>query len=137
MEIEQLRKELNHLLNNVIEHSQDFSNKRQIPSLEISVVLAKINKMQENLAVLRHLLQERENNQKTENKTKQEIASEITTEQLPKTEQIFEKENLIVEPNNEDASISDKMQQSSITKLVDAFNLNDRYLFANELMRDR
>ena len=48
MEIEQLRKELDHLLENVVDHSKDFTERRQIPSLEIGVVLAKINKMQDD-----------------------------------------------------------------------------------------
>lgn len=60
MEIERLRKELNELLENVVEHSQRYSESRPIPSLEISFVLSKINKMQERLTILKYLLEQQE-----------------------------------------------------------------------------
>ena len=60
MEIEQLRKELNHLIESVAERSQKYDGGKPIPSLEISVLLAKINKIQEHLVILGYLLQEEE-----------------------------------------------------------------------------
>ena len=48
MEIDEIRQELNDLLENVVDHSGRYTAERPIPSLEISFVLSKINKMQEN-----------------------------------------------------------------------------------------
>ncbi|PJA07946.1 MAG: hypothetical protein COX70_05130 [Flavobacteriales bacterium CG_4_10_14_0_2_um_filter_32_8] len=130
MEIEQLRKEINHLLENIVEHSNSYSENKSIPSLEISFVLAKVNKLHESLMVLKYLLEEQEK------KTKKSIAS--TTEPKP-VELIIEKEDTIIVEHNVVAikkqiiTVEDNLKQKSIKKLIDAFSLNDRYLFANEL----
>lgn len=130
MEIEQIRQELNHLLDSVVEHSENYSNKRQIPSLEIGVVLAKINKMQENLAVLRYLLRDKERQLNSEqNKSKKEEASPII-EQKREVEDVLTSD---ISVDTKDSTVVENLQQNSIHKLVDAFNLNDRYLYANEL----
>ncbi len=121
MEIEDIRKELNHLLNSVVDHSTKYSSERPIPSLEISFVLTKINKMQENLSVLKHLLTEHERASKRGTGTeKKALARETVAE---KTESI----------NVERSDPTDKLDQTPIPKLIDALTLNDRYLFANEL----
>lgn len=60
MEIGQLRKEINDLLENIVEHSSNYSNNRPIPSLEVSYVLKKVNRMQETLIILKHLLEQEE-----------------------------------------------------------------------------
>ncbi|PCJ24694.1 MAG: hypothetical protein COA97_09310 [Flavobacteriales bacterium] len=130
MEIEDIRKELNHLLNSVVDHSSKFSDERPIPSLEISFVLTKINKLQENLAILKHLLKEQEiaakRNQSIEKKD-----TEINID--PKEDQV------VIEsaPENNNAPIvatqGDTLKQGPIPKLIDALTLNDRYLYANEL----
>jgi len=150
MEIEQLRQELNDLLANVIDHSRNFSKGRQIPSLEIGAVLAKINKMQEKLVVWRYLVEVEEADKKAKNiQSKidkkhdeepviQEQPEIINTVETPiYTQEVEVEEELILEkpePNtNKNETVSDIMQHTPITKLVDAFNLNDRYLYANEL----
>jgi len=159
MEIEQLRKEINQLLENIVLHSQDFSDGRKIPSLEISVVLGKVNKMQERLIILKHLIDSEEKNKKT---IKIQVEPEVIIEETivsdtpekniePLKENIVIEEEVIDEPaaiveeetpltvtNTKEETISnntvaDQIQQSPIAKLVDAFTLNDRYLYANEL----
>ena len=160
MEREQLRKELNDLLDNVVEHSSNYSGNRQIPSLEISYVLTKINKMQETLIILKHLIKEEEKQLKKEKQQKRQLAQELEVKkveeekveldvqsevvveekQLQKdelpisevekvNESTIEKEDVIEQP----ATTITNMEQLPITKLVDAFSLNDRYLYANEL----
>lgn len=160
MEIEQLRKELNDLLDNVVEHSSNYSGNRQIPSLEISYVLTKINKMQETLIILKHLIKEEEKQIKKEKQQKRQLAQEAEIkkaeeekvelevqpevvvedtqpeiEELPTVEAedinepIITEEELVEQPT---ATLTN-MEQLPITKLVDAFSLNDRYLYANEL----
>ena len=130
MEIEQLRKELNHLLENVVNHSEQFSEGRSIPSLEINVVLAKINKMKENLIVLKYLLGEQEKKAKK--------MSSFTESVKPIEISSSKEEPLIVEDKitpvkKQPKTVEDNLKQQPIKKLIDAFSLNDRYLFANEL----
>ena len=158
MEIEQLRKEINELLENVVEHSNNYSGNRQIPSLEISFVLSKINKMQEALIILKHLLNEQELELKRQKKIapkeilieKKEEYTEptiVVQEQkieesiLPKKE-VVENQNHEIPPKTkaiEISTITEKpkakkdIEKLPISKIVDAFSLNDRYLYANEL----
>jgi hypothetical protein len=143
MEIEQLRKELNDLLENVVEHSNNYSGNRQIPSLEISYVLTKINKMQETLIVLKHLVKEEERLSKIKKKEQRAekaqpnptpIVEEV--QQANKTEEVVVEEPVNVveeEVTAPEAKPITNIEQLPISKLVDAFSLNDRYLFANEL----
>lgn len=126
MEIERIRKEINELLENVMEHSSRYSDERPIQSLEISFVLTKINKMQESFAILKHLLelQEKEAKQTKNKERKTTIVQE-------------EKEITVIESSKIDSEKSPvlevKNEQSSLPKLIDALTLNDRYLYANEL----
>jgi hypothetical protein len=136
MEIDEIRKELNHLLENILDHSSRYSDERPIPSLEISFVMAKINKMQENLAVLRHLLEEQELAAKNEKPTDQ-VVEERMEEPAPVEEEKIE-ESIPTEdeneaPQEESASQNSVEESSSSAKLTDLLTLNDRYLFANEL----
>jgi hypothetical protein len=156
MEIEQLRKELNELLEKVVEHSNNYLGKKQIPSLEISFLLAKINKMQEHLIILKHLLSEqeleiiRQEKLVAEGRAKQmpaiEIEHPIVNLKENEQEPILPKENIVAtqtieqpEIKTEEVATPEKpkakkdIEKLPIAKLVDAFSLNDRYLYANEL----
>jgi DNA repair exonuclease SbcCD ATPase subunit len=128
MEIEQIRKELNHLLNSVVDHSTKYSDERPIPSLEISFVLTKINKMKENLVVLNYLLKEKEKSSKRLNDSEREIAKTKQNEEQKNNTEI-EMSTSIQEKNNTAESIV----QIPVLKLADALTLNDRYLYANQL----
>lgn len=159
MEIAQLRQELNDLLENVVEHSQRYSGNCSIPSLEINHVLTKVNKMQETLIVLKHLIKAEEVQIKKEKQLKrkqQEDIAEIEVvestspiENIVKEEQeikvdepieiVVEEEKTLTEeaplkqPIEEPTKPITNIEQLPIAKLVDAFSLNDRYLYANEL----
>ncbi len=143
MEIERLRKELNELLENVVDHSQRYSENRPIPSLEISFVLSKINKMQEGLTILKYLLEQQELAHKSSSK-KQVVFKKMEDED----DDWGEEEGVIQpaiepEPVEENKTITEEqelqvkpvanIEQIPINKLVDALTLNDRYLYANEL----
>ncbi|MCO6500539.1 MAG: hypothetical protein J5I47_09210 [Vicingus serpentipes] len=128
MEIEQLRQELNHLLESIVERSDKLSGERKISPLEIDVVLSKVNKMQEKLVVLRYMLQ-------TEEAVKQ-VKNNEKIEQDPLTQEITEEE--VVKPTTvlkkpEQPSVVNQLEKKTTRKLADSFNLNDRYLYANEL----
>jgi hypothetical protein len=138
MEIEQLRKEINELLENVVEHSNSYSGNRQIPSLEISFVLTKINKMQELLIILKHLLKENERNIKQQKKIEKEgrsiIQEEVVMEIVPEKEELIQPTIADVEVTQEKVTPAVKdFERHPIPKLIDALSLNDRYLYANEL----
>lgn len=156
MEIDRLRKELNELLDNLADHSERYSGNRPIPSLEISFVLSKVNKMQEKLVVLRHLLEEQENSSK-HNKPKlilpkmdeddeegfgieeEKISPEVAVGQDEKIEDeieaTIESEGTDVVAPNEQETKTPNIEQLPISKIIDAITLNDRYLYANELFQ--
>jgi hypothetical protein len=159
MEIQQLRKEFNQLLEKINQHSERFTDKEYVPSLEASVILSKINKLQEIAAVLKFAIElnEDEAGQKRRNynqeqrelkaeemiveapqvKTEEEQivlideAIEMEEEALAVAEEL--KVDVKVEKKDSSSSVSDKFSQTPISSLKDAFSLNDRYLFANEL----
>ena len=158
MEIQQLRKEFNQLLDKINQHSERFTDKDHFPSLEASVMLSKINKLQELAAVLKYAIElnEDEAGQKRRNynQAQRELKVEDPTIEEPQGETgeepivliddeiEIEEEVLVVVKEKEiekepkmdsSSSVSDKFSQTPITSLKDAFSLNDRYLFANEL----
>jgi len=167
MEIQQLRKEFNQLLDKITQQSERFTGEAHLPSLEVSVMMSKINKLQEVTAVLKYATENMEDaaNQKRRSYDAQlnedrieasnqienvevEIIEEVTLiksndQQIEKTEELeVEKENQVQEEQSEETteqvgvetnSVGDKFLQTPISSLQDAFSLNDRYLFANEL----
>ena len=158
MEIEQLQQEINQLLERFNAYAVNFSEKQQISLLEVEDVLGKINALQEQLIVLRYLV-----NHKTKNKQQVIDATEIVANPIveepeievaiveqveelvkPITEVVIEETETVVvneiveekkEAINENqlGSVAEQIQQTPIVRLADAFSLNDRYLYANEL----
>lgn len=160
MEIQQLRKEFNQLLDKINQHSERFTDADHFPSLEASVMLSKINKLQELTAVLKFAIELNEEEAGKKRRDFQQAQRELKTEEIveeivdaPEEKQIelidevieIEEEVLaVVEEIKNDveveeeqqelkSSVSDKFFQTPIASLKDAFSLNDRYLFANEL----
>lgn len=163
MEIEQLRKEFNQLLVKINNHSERFTDEDHLPSLEVSVMISKINKLQEVAAVLKYAtenMEDRANQQRRnydaqlnverleaaqkdaidlnkETEKKEDFVEVVATEENI----IVQEEILIEEPvesthevqNETNSSVGDKFLKTPIASLKDAFSLNDRYLFANEL----
>ena len=125
MEIEHIRKELNELLENIQEHSNRYSDERPIPSLDISFIQKKINRLQEKMAVLKHLIERKEN------EFKQRKIPELETT----VSAIESQEEIMIEEDEEkiEAPQLSTTKSPPIAKLVDALTLNDRYLYANEL----
>lgn len=154
MEIEQLRKEFNQVLANIAEHSERFTGTDHVPALEVSVMMSKINKLQEIAAILKFKIQTGEENRRPSNKIEP-----ITFIQKPANhvvDVVFENETIIEEKIEvvaetikiipeitvettpilkEKSSLSDNYLHTPISSLKDAFSLNDRYLFANELFK--
>jgi DNA mismatch repair ATPase MutS len=160
MEIQQLRKEFNQLLDKINQHSERFTDEDHFPSLEASVMLSKINKLQELAAVLKFAIelneeeagQKRRNYQQAQRELKteaviEEIVEATEEEQIILIDEVIEieeevlavveeiKNDVEVEEEQQElkSSVSDKFSQTPISSLKDAFSLNDRYLFANEL----
>lgn len=144
MSIQKIRKELNELLESVVAHSESFPEDRPIPSLEISVVLAKITKMQENLAVLKFLLSNQEKELSTAKKTPKilnETPINITNinevANTPETVPSYSNTNFDVKEQvkikTQPEEIAQKLKKHTLKNLKEAFSLNDRYLYANEL----
>jgi len=130
-----MRKELTQLLDNILEHSNRYTEERAIPSLEIGAVLTKISRLQEGMSVLRYLLEEREKLAKQNPYgLKKDFDVKITVDQEEMPEAIITKEE--IEPLAQQKEMDSEVisfEQPSIAKLTDALTLNDRYLYANEL----
>lgn len=162
MEIEQLRKEFNQVLANIAEHFEHFTEYDHVPALEISVLMSKINKLQEIAAILKYKIQlneeQRGSSPKFENNVitaetgveKIEVIEEIIPQPTIEVAPVIEEkiatpvvEEIIIETpkaaaketENKKTSVSDKFLHTPIASLKDAFSLNDRYLFANELFK--
>ena len=166
MEVKKIRQELNELIKNIVEHSESFPANRPIPSLEVSAVISKVNKMQERLAVLKYLLEIHENQQKdtpsqeaTATQKEELVALESVVSETKITEEVTEPETPTFETSDatqqevqgqpqektqekattveEDVKtnqeIAQKLSRTPIKSLKEAFSLNDRYLYANEL----
>lgn len=167
MDISTLRKELNDMLGNIVKHSESFPANRPIPSLEVSAIISKVNKLQERLAVLKYLLEVQENQHKITSLQEQTlppkeelIMPENTVFKTNTTEQVAEKEvpaieipqavqqdeqneepqetiekqlTIVVDDVKIKQEIAQKLSKTPIKSLKEAFSLNDRYLYANEL----
>ena len=163
MEIQELRKEFNQLLDKINQHSDRFTDKDYFPSLEASVMLSKINKLQELAAVLKFAIElneeqashKRRNYQQEQRELKKEALieelieapEEVQIDLIDEAIKIEEEKEVIPVQEAEESkkleakevkengqnSVSDKFSQTPIASLKDAFSLNDRYLFANEL----
>ena len=151
MEIQELRKEFNQLLDNINQHSARFTDKNHLPSLEISVMLSKVNKLQEVTAVMKHSsiqIEESRGRFKEELIESEELLDQPKEEKPEVSEEIVVEttDSIIVEdlPENlgkdlleetlkDDTKPTTNIEQLPVAKLADAFSLNDRYLFANEL----
>ncbi|GAB4253385.1 MAG: hypothetical protein Kow0079_08930 [Vicingaceae bacterium] len=142
MEIDKLRSEINYLLEKINEHSDRFTNKPHVPSLEIDVMIAKINKLQNHMAVLKYLIELREENIKAKNKetvmnvVEQEpeaLKDEHLQQEIKKDLHKVDEENLQALKSKDKKSVSDVISEQPISKISDALTLNDRYLYANEL----
>lgn len=149
MEIEQLRKEFNQVLANITEHSERFTGSDHLPALEVSVMMSKINKLQEIAAILKHTIHSKEEKRRSFHKADSKSNIENQTAEVIQKITVIEDE-LIIEKSVEvtietkeitpiaigaTASVSDKFLHTPIASLKDAFSLNDRYLFANELFK--
>jgi hypothetical protein len=147
MEIGHIRKELTELLENIVEHSNKYSEDRTIPSLEVGVVLTKINRLQDGMSVLRHLLEKQEKEAKHQrqkgrivraeslvepivtNNLENEVIEEISAVEIP-IEVVEENIPIKEEADKNEPKLG---ELKAIPKLMDSLTLNDRYLYANEL----
>jgi hypothetical protein len=145
MEIREIRKELTALLANIIEHSNKYSDGRTIPSLEVGAVLTKINRLQEKMAVLRHLLVTKEKEIKQQNKQQRTLdrAASITplepinlavsTPETPVFNEVSSEGEKAADAAVEGNAPVAEVFEPKVAKLSDTLTLNDRYLYANEL----
>lgn len=160
MDIATLRTELNDLIENLEKHSAQFPKNRPVPSLEVGVMIAKVHKIQDRLSVLKYLLEKEEVEAKTESYGTFTPPSALPEQKVIETENTVsdEKETEPDEetlPNNKSTTpeqpapapteqekvaaatkaqeLAEKLSKTPINSLKEAFSLNDRYLYANEL----
>lgn len=161
MDIATLRTELNDLIENLEKHSAQFPKNRPVPSLEVGVMIAKVHKIQDRLSVLKYLLEKEEVEAKTESygtftppsampqqKTTtpesiiaEEKETEPEAETLPNNESTTPEQQPAPAPTEQEKvaaateaqELAEKLSRTPINSLKEAFSLNDRYLYANEL----
>lgn len=152
MEIQEIRQELNELIENIVDHSGRYNDERQIPSLEVSFVLSKINKMQEKFTILKFLLEQQEMLAKQEEPVteaqeetetapiaEENVAEENIQQEVVEDDPVIEQIEDEIKPEVQEEALDNKdtkkenLEQPSIAKLSDGLTLNDRYLYANEL----
>lgn len=152
MEIEQLRQEINDLLENVVEHSNSYTSKEHLSSLDVGFILKKVNKVQESLTVLKYLSDVKHDERGYDRSVMPSVSlEEVVTEELiteveavpEESPSIIVKEELSAEnievsvtPEVQEEEIiaeAENVKQPTVAKLSDGLTLNDRYLFANEL----
>ena len=150
MEIEQLRQEINQLLDSLVMHCDNYTGKTHLTSLEVNHVLSKTNNLQERLSVLKYLIEEEHQNKSANNPIskkapiappkeviiKKEKSAIVASEEIiapapQEIEPILNEPVAVEEATN--SSVADQIKQAPINKLADTFTLNDRYLYANEL----
>jgi len=150
MEIEQLRQEINELLENVVKHSNNYTGKEHLSTLDASFILKKVNKVQESLTILKYLL-EAKHQERGEGKTEPPVKT-INIEEVEELTDTSDMKEFLVEKEPEEekgepiivAEIEateeekehtkvENIEHPPIAKLSDGLTLNDRYLYANEL----
>ena len=150
MEIGRIRKELTELLENIVEHSTKYAEDRALASLEVSVVLTKINHLHERMAVLKYLLEAQESEAKQQRQQERILKSKVIIEQVEEVivEEPIKETPVVQSPTIElKQEVKDDIEEvtpvkeagnvdflgTKVTKLMDSLTLNDRYLYANEL----
>lgn len=146
MEIEQLRQDINELLEGVATHANLFKTKENISIEDVNSVSVKIYTVQEHLSVLKFLL-ETASQKEDLGKVVEPIVEEklLVVEEVVKTEAVLvdvveQKEPIAIieEPIVKEATCEAQPKPKSIdslpiAKLSESLTLNDRYLYANEL----
>lgn len=162
MNVEDLRKELTELINNIKDHSDRLSSWDHLPALEISVILAKINRLYERMVILRAKLEEEEIERKAANAAYEKKQAKIQAETVSSEPQPEVKEQTVPEEKPETTEdtpevaegvseshgkseesektteqeiddVASKLENQPINTLEAAIGLNERYLYSNEL----
>ena len=120
MEIEQLRQDINDLLENVVTHSNSYTSKEHLSALDVSSVIKKVSKLQEDLAVLKYLLEVKD----------EERGEGKFVESSSEVDEVTVEEEIIIEV---ESTKTESAEQPLVTRVSEGLTLNDRYLFANEL----
>lgn len=147
-DVAKIRKELTNLVDKLKEQSDNVSNMEHVPSLEINVMMARVNRLYEKAVLYKHIL----------------IAEESLKEQVPalsfsSNEPLTPVIETIVEPsaptlkNENNTNLSTQATKSEtkipekrkgsllegapISNIKKYLGINERYLFANELFKGK
>ena len=151
MEKNSIRKEIANLIDSIKEHSEDIGNKKQIPQLELEVILQKIQKLYEKSIIYNHL-----NKLSNESELKESVPIAIV-EKSKQAEPIQAKENpekqvimdlfaselpppvpaarnkAATQKNLEVIKSSSNSLKKPIKDLKAAIGINEKFQFINEL----
>jgi hypothetical protein len=146
-DVAKIRKELTNLVDKLKEQSDNVSNMEHVPSLEINVMMARVNRLYEKAVLYKHILIAEESLKEqmqapelivSETQTSEAINSEIQEELIVITEVPKKNTNhsapVIETSEKKKNSISDGKPISSIKKYL---GINERYLYANELFKGK
>lgn len=146
-DVAKIRKELTNLVDKLKEQSDNVSNMEHVPSLEINVMMARVNRLYEKAVLYKHILIAEESLKEqmqapelitSETQTSEAINSEIQEELIVITEIPKKNTNhsapVIETSEKKKNSISEGKPISSIKKYL---GINERYLYANELFKGK
>ncbi|MBV6460781.1 MAG: hypothetical protein HJHJAOHD_00896 [Flavobacteriales bacterium] len=147
-DVAKIRKELTNLVDKLKEQSDNVSNMEHVPSLEINVMMARVNRLYEKAVLYKHILIAEEN-------LKEQISAQplsinepiapvvetlvdtpaptakVENTSLSSTQSLKSETNI---PEKRKSSILDGTPISNIKKYL---GINERYLFANELFKGK
>jgi len=139
MDLNKLRKEITVIIDDIKYHSDSLTELERLPVIQLKVILAKINKLNEKTTILLHYVemqsQDSSNTSASENDAKSSADKKhnIDTE----TNEAVEKEK--IDPVEEAIKVNDKKvveeigREKTMPDLMSAIGINEKYLYASEL----
>lgn len=147
-DVAKIRKELTNLVDKLKEQSDNVSNMEHVPSLEINVMMARVNRLYEKAVLYKHILiaeeslkEQIQTNEINTNEAEipETINAETQVEELIVAAEVHKTNAnhsapIIETSEKRKNSISEGKPISSIKKYL---GINERYLFANELFKGK
>lgn len=145
MNLQEMRKDITRLIDDIKYHSDSLTSHHQLPILQLNIILAKMNKMVEKTIILKHHLEMNAEEMKyTEDMEEPDPDPEPEPDDEPEaetgsttviSETTVEKVKVTEESKKKEAKkdIAQKLKSTHIPDLKTAIGIYERYLFANEL----
>lgn len=147
-DVAKIRKELTNLVDKLKEQSDSVSNMEHVPSLEINVMMARVNRLYEKAVLYKHILI-------AEESLKEQVPAQSFSSNEPVTpiietpeetsaptvkaenNSLSSTQTLKPETNIPEKRKSSLLEGTPISNIKKHLGINERYLFANELFKGK